>query len=258
MNYWIGKNETVSLTGDPRDLDAALARAYIAVSKSDLESKPMIDLEGNVLFHADPIMVDAFKTAVVKAREVLGGPEADGWREAISDEVRTLKEDKEIAIECDRNEVGPDDVLVPAQLILESKVEDGVEIRKKARIVICGNHLPTEQSLYSAVVTEVWVPLVVTMMSQGWHLATVDVSTAFLQTDKDICRKRQYNVYVRIPRYSNGTVGPARKDKVWRIDGSLYGMNSASKDWKETLDKWLVEVGFRQSLYDSSSLSVRT
>ena len=173
------------------------------------------------------------------------------WRGSVKDEVGGLIAEG-VLRPCKISEVGPNDELLPSILILAVK-SDG---RHKARLVAAGNHskFDTRATTYSSVVgRESWLPIMITMLKQGYSLTQIDVSQAFLQTDKADDDPDRPRTFLR------GTFGlpdgdPENPDcqDVYEVLKSIYGLKSASAAWKTTLVKFLRTKGWRASRYDDS------
>ena len=69
----------------------------------------------------------------------------------------------------------------------------------------------------------------------------MDVTTAFLNGDLDC------EIYMEQPE---GFIDPDHPDYVCLLDKSLYGLKQSSRCWNNTLDSYLKENDYRQSLAD--------
>lgn len=80
-------------------------------------------------------------------------------------------------------------------------------------------------------------------VSYAWPIKQLDVNNAFLQgtlTDE---------VYVKQPP---GFVDKDRPDHVCRLRKALYGLKQAPRAWYEELKRFLLSIGFHNSLADTS------
>ena len=116
----------------------------------------------------------------VSPKKALASPEANQWKGAIEGELGALIDEGTLRI-GELTEVGPEDELLPALLLLNTK-KDG---RYKARLVACGNFQRAGGKDTHATVAaqEDWLTLIVIALRLGWQVSSVDVKTAFLQTD---------------------------------------------------------------------------
>ncbi|CAM9689212.1 unnamed protein product [Heterosigma akashiwo] len=79
--------------------------------------------------------------------------------------------------------------------------------------------------------------------NKGYHVDSLDISTAFLNGDID------GNVYVYQPP---GFVDPEHPNKVWKLNKALYGLIKQSpRIWYLQLHDHLVLQGFKRSGYES-------
>lgn len=89
--------------------------------------------------------------------------------------------------------------------------------------------------------------------------AQIDITTAFLQTDSADARKRiKGDTYIRVPKEVK-ELGVIGKDAitsrtVLKVLKSLYGLRTAPKAWKETLERFLHGLGYENSLLDDTIL----
>ncbi len=79
-------------------------------------------------------------------------------------------------------------------MILLKVKSDG---RYKARIVACGNYQKSAIAEHHATVAaqEDWMTLIVTALRPGWKVASIDIKTAFLQTDPAISQTGQSRTF---------------------------------------------------------------
>ena len=169
-------------------------------------------------------------------------PDRDEWDKALEKELNGLIPSTLKAVPI--SEVGSGDELLPALVILTKK-PDGTF---KARIVACGNFQKLQSNeVYSGVVGhDVWLQSIILGLRLGWNVAQIDISQAFLQTEKedDVERPR---TFLRIPSWVNGP-----KDEVWEVLKSIYGLRSAPASWQATLSKALRSWGFKRHPLDDS------
>lgn len=78
---------------------------------------------------------------------------------------------------------------------------------------------------------------------KDWCLRQLDVNNAFLQGTRD------EDVFVRQPP---GFVYPDKPDYVCKLRKALYGLKQAPRAWYMELKRYLEEIGFKNSLADTS------
>lgn len=169
-------------------------------------------------------------------------PEGDEWVDAVRKELKGLIPETLKVVPL--STVGKDDEPLPSLLILTRK-HDG---RFKARIVACGNFQKVQSSeVYSSVCGhDVWLQTLIVGLSLGKGCVQIDISQAFLQTDKrdDVQRQR---TSLRVPKFVE-----APPNSVWEVISSIYGLRSAPKAWQRTLATALRSWGFTVHPLDDS------
>jgi hypothetical protein len=56
-------------------------------------------------------------------------------------------------------------------------------------------------------------------------------------------------IYMQQPQ---GFITQAHKDKVLKLNKSLYGLKQASREWNNMLKEWLIKHGYKQLISDQS------
>lgn len=80
-------------------------------------------------------------------------------------------------------------------------------------------------------------------LSQGWPLCQLDVNNAFLNSTL------QEDVYMLQPP---GFVNSQVPDYICKLKNMIYGLKQANREWYKELKSFLEDVGFRNSISDSS------
>jgi hypothetical protein len=174
----------------------------------------------------------AASAATVRVAEALQQQEG---REAIEAELKQLRDMGTYQI-VDRPRVGK---VVPTQLIVVRK-GDG---RWKARLVVCGNHVPDGVEDTMAPVAS--LPAIRTVLAHAaagsWQVRQFDVKGAYLYAE---LRPEEY-VHVQPPACAK-----VPKGKVWLVRRALYGLRQSGRRWNDLLDSLFASGGWRRSATD--------
>ena len=222
------------LSNVDRDVLAKAARVYTANGKSK----------------AFAVVVSPRDALLDKSQKIVAE-----WKGAIDTELQALLDNKVVAL-VPISEVKAGDELIPSLAVLTVK-GDG---RKKCRLVACGNFQSVQGSdVFASVAGHVsWVTLLAILIPLGIQLALLDVTTAFLQTDKSLGGTSK-RTFLRLPSafkyYMPSLVASgASVATVLLVLSSVYGLATAPKAWKKTLVAFLISLGFRVLIYDDSIL----
>lgn len=82
--------------------------------------------------------------------------------------------------------------------------------------------------------------LLTIIASNGWHVETTDIKSAFLQGSR-----LERDVYVKPPKEAN-----LERGKVWKLKKCLYGLRDASRQWYLKVKETLLSLGCEQSRLD--------
>lgn len=142
----------------------------------------------------------------------------------------------------------PSQNLVTCRWIYTTKYfANGEEDRPKARLVARGH---TQQygvdysETFNPVIKSTTIRLVLDIaVPQGWQLKQLDVNNAFLQGEL------QEEVYMTQPP---GFVDTDRPHHVCKLKKSIYGLKQAPRAWYLSLKKHLLDIGFQNSMADTS------
>ena len=178
--------------------------------------------------------------------------ELEKWRDSMGEEVDSLVQKTEAVedlTEVQYNGLVEDpDVsveLIPGKMVYVWKTSG----RRRARMVGCGNFCQHDSStqkadLFASGAGAESIRMMVRKCSleASWHLASVDVKTAFLQAPlMEMQRNGKTKVtVVRVPsilREAGVTTA-----KYWKVKKALYGLNSAPKSWSTHRDKVLSDL----------------
>lgn len=173
----------------------------------------------------------------------LASPDANRWREAVTDELTSLAEKGTYTLEP----LPPGAKAIPCKWVFDYKLDaTGSITRYKARLVAKGFR-QREGIDY----TEVFAPvskyttlraLLAIAASADWELHQLDIKTAFLNGTLT------ETIFIeQPPGYNNGDPTMAL-----RLHKSIYGLKQASRTWYETLAEVLIAAGYTPSAADPS------
>lgn len=124
---------------------------------------------------------------------------------------------------------------------------DGSIARYKARLVARGNQQSEGLDFtetFSPVVKQPTLRVVLSLaVHNHWSIRQLDVSNAFLHGPLE------EEVYMRQPQ---GYVDPQRPSHVCKLKKALYGLRQAPRAWFALFSKFLVTLGFANSMADTS------
>lgn len=168
--------------------------------------------------------------------QALNSPQSNEWQEAMDDEIRSL-EDRgtwEIVEKTD------DYNCVGSKWVYKIKTDpEGNVVKFKARLVAQGfkqikytDYCDT----YAPVANIETIRLLLAMgISKGWHIHHLDVKCAYLYGEL------KENVYMRLPQgYS------VMNNKVAKLKRPIYGLKQSGRNWNNTIDKFLIDIGFHR------------
>ena len=176
-------------------------------------------------------------------QDALRGEHANEWKDAMISEYSSL-------IENEMWELVPppeDQNVVGSRWVMKVKRnEDGSIDCYKARLVAQG-YLQTKGADYNKVFLPVprhtsLRTLLALANANYLEVHQMDVKTAFLNGKIDC------DIYMTQPI---GLVDPDKPEHVCKLKKSIYGLKQSAGCWNDTLDKYLISVGYRKSDADS-------
>lgn len=177
-------------------------------------------------------------------------PERPKWVESMDTELGALLDTNVVALSS-LSEVREGDEILPTVLILTKKPCG----RFKSRICACGNYQEASSNdCYAGVVSrEAWMSHVFLGLSQGLSVAQIDITTAFLQSEKENESPDAKQTFLRIPREVKAIRGSqVHGHQLFKLLKGIYGLRTAPRQWKVTLEKYLSTQGYRQSKLDDT------
>jgi Reverse transcriptase (RNA-dependent DNA polymerase)/GAG-pre-integrase domain len=194
--------------------------------------------------HAMATVIESAQGLTPKYAEARRRPDWPRWEEAIKKELRGLETSGTWCLV----ERPPNANVVDSKWVLRIKKNAAGEIDKyKARLVARGFtqiYRVDYYETYSPVARLASFRLLMAIAARnGWTLNNFDFDQAFLNSilgDDEVIYMEQP------PDYQTKD----RREWVWRLLRSLYGLKQGSKNWYDTLHKAMLELGFTRSEAD--------
>ncbi|KAF7342817.1 Retrovirus-related Pol polyprotein from transposon TNT 1-94 [Mycena sanguinolenta] len=173
--------------------------------------------------------------------EAFASPQADEWRSAISDELKSIK-DMNVYKLVPRTNVPKDRKIMLGKFVFKTKRDaDGMVARYKARYVLLGHKMiygkdfnkttsPTARAESLRILFHLAAAL-------DLELTQIDVKTAYLYGDID------ETCWMEQPK---GLEEPGKEDWVWELQKGLYGMPQGGRLWNKHMDARMKGIGFTQ------------
>merc|ERR1712194_675214 len=122
--------------------------------------------------------------------------------------------------------------VLPSKIVWGLKPQDSTApaapIRKKARIVCCGNHeTEKQQEVYTSLMDASGLRMLTKIAANSkWSMGKLDISTAFLNAPLS-----EQTIIVRPPAFLLA-LGLIEEDELWLLSRALYGLRVAPKAWE--------------------------
>ncbi|KAD5317239.1 hypothetical protein E3N88_17185 [Mikania micrantha] len=188
----------------------------------------------------------AFISAIDSHNELKSFREASQdhrWREAMEKEIKALEQNGTWTLA----ELPVGKKAIDSKWVYKVKHKPNGEVeRYKARLVAKG-YTQLEgvdyQDTFAPVAKLVTMrTLLALAVKRDWHIHQLDVNNAFLHGDLE------EEVYMKVPQgFSN-----KEETRVCRLQKSIYGLKQASRNWYYKFTSVLIELGYKQSVADSS------
>ena len=193
---------------------------------------------------------------VIRNKEVFDKkhPEYGQWCEALDEELNNLLSEGVVeAVKTTDLPANSDHSVIPSMLVSVQKTGG----RRKCRLVACGNWLEADTSLYASTVgrQDIFPLIYWSLSSSDFDWASVDIKTAFLQSDRSSSKEDVYLKPPAVAQHATSNCKLSRDiDVLWHICASIYGLRSAPKDWAMTFRQELNKHGFKSCIVEDSIL----
>ena len=184
--------------------------------------------------------VDRAVESLMRKQKLTGGE--DKFAIGVNTELTHML-DKRLELISDPAEAAKIMVTEPV-VSLRMQLELKKDWRRKARLLLQGFKEPEEWDLESNVSPVAFPSTIRTLVFKSGPddevLSSIDVSVAFLQTDKYGPNER--------PRYVSWRPYTGGPNYVFKLLGPIYGQRSAPRAWYKKITKWLIEeMGYTQA-----------
>lgn len=192
--------------------------------------------------------------AYQSAEEILGDPmshkeamqskNSERWKQAEDEEYQAHLDNGtwELVVRL------PEMHVIGSRWVFKTKLdENGKIVKFKARGVAQGYSQKEGidfEKVYAPTAKQTTIRTVLSVSAwKDWELENMDVNVAFLnaEVEEEIYMRQLegYEVY-----------GPNGEEMVCRLKKSIYGLKQASRNWNQTIDKWMKDYGFKASEAD--------
>jgi Reverse transcriptase (RNA-dependent DNA polymerase)/Chromo (CHRromatin Organisation MOdifier) domain len=179
---------------------------------------------------------DDFDMDPVNMEDALSRPDRDKWIEAMHDEIESLKNNEtwELVKRPEDREV------IDTKWVFHIKHNiDGTVERRKGRFVVRGfTQIPgvDYNETYSPVISYTGLRMLMALAIQyGLRIHQMDVKSAYLHGEIDT------EIFIEQPHLFEER---SHADWVYKLKKGLYGLKQAGRIWHQTLQKYLLEIGY--------------
>jgi histone deacetylase 1/2 len=180
---------------------------------------------------AQPVMLPENPRSLEEALQL---PDGEEWRRAVQKEIEAFEV---------RGTWGPAEQsgrAMKTKLILKYSLDNEFQLKRKARIVVCGYSQIKGIDYHDTYSPTTTTPVVFMLLHianvRGYALRVFDVSAAYLEGQADV------QMFARLP----AAICDGGKSTRVEILGNWYGEKQAGRIWHCKFDKILVSMGFRQ------------
>lgn len=178
-------------------------------------------------------------------KEALSSPQAQDWQESIDKEVNSLIKKEVFQVVPRPQHKKP----IQSKTIFKIKRDEKGEISSfKTRIVAKGftqiqglDYFDTFSPTLRSASFRYLISLAVIM---GWKIYNLDVQTAFLHGELE------EEIYMEIPEAFLKTINVDRRNQVFLLLKSIYGLKQASRAWNDKFTESIKKMGYIQSSAD--------
>lgn len=239
-----------SVYADPSNVNEGDTTSFIDtdISSNELQPVPELSEQGRRMrkaperFGYGNICVSSSSPEVeqIDFSEVLNGPEADQWRQAMREELQSFEDNDAWEIV----DVPSNGSIVQCKWVLNKKLDVNDKVRYRARLVAKGftqrrgiDYVDT----FSPVVKHSTLRMLFALSVQwDMDITHLDVTTAFLNGHL------KENIYMKIPEgFVNKSTG-----KVLKLKRAIYGLKQSSLVWYEKVKDCLLNFGFEISRFE--------
>lgn len=201
------------------------------------------NLRGNPRFEDFEMDLDSLLLTVTEDDEptcyedAMKSVEAEQWRKAMEEEVKSLQENESFEVVCDSDVKRP--VIECKWVYKRKKDEFGSVTKFKARLVAKGfqQTIPLNGDIYSPVAKLTSVRIFLAICNNlNFRIHQLDVCSAFLNGEIDD------DVYILLPKGFNTDTG-----KFAKLRKSLYGLRSSPKNWYKKFNDLMMTLNFVRS-----------
>ena len=178
----------------------------------------------------------------INVKEALNGNESELWRNAINEEIDSLKS-HDVFERININDTKDKRILGSKLVLVKKKNDKNMIIRYKARLVVKGyEQIPDVDfsETYAPVGRNTTFRVLLTFASiNNFYIGQYDVKTAYLHSDIDIG-----NIYIKPP------IEVEKPEYIWHLKKSLYGLKQSGRNWFIHLKNVLNNCDIKQSESD--------
>jgi hypothetical protein len=217
---------------DPKDI----------ISKSNSAVIPIKTISPEIPQIQDPVN-NYVTAAIVEENQSQQLISVDGNKSFTLTEVQEMTDwpEYEKAMISEMESIEKNDSWEDVHVLPEGREAVGYETPKRYKARLCAQGFSQTHGCdyfetYSPVIRQASIRIILSIAaSEAMHIHQMDVNTAFLNGEIDT------EVYMRRPNELGGNAPYVRLKK------ALYGLKQASRIWNNNIDKFMKELGFKQS-----------
>lgn len=210
----------------------------VPVRRSERERKPKVLDDYVTYLCIGDLDLEDVPTSV---DEALGRPDAHCWRRAMEDEMKSYEEN----CAWDLVNVSGGDHVVSCKWVFKKKCDAENKVSYRARLVAKGYTQKAGidyEETFAPVIRYASLRLLFALsLKLGLKIFHLDVKTAFL------------NGFLKekiLMRQPEGFVKSGDENKVCKLNRAVYGLKQSSRAWNHRVDKVLLKLGYKKSVYE--------